>query len=325
MFKKVCLSFLFLFLTACGSTVGETAESVSSSPLQVGWHPWPGYFPIVIADELDLFSKHGVNVDVTFYEGSSLSHPDLQAGKLDAATGTLADALLMDGRSPDSVRVVLAADYSDGGDVVVATQDVQSVADLRGKAVGANLGSFSELFILEMLKANGLTSNEVTLVNVEARDVPQTMPDTIQAGHTWEPQTSEALAQGHHILFSSSDTPGLIPDLVIFRREVTESRPDDVRGFVAAWLEAAQYWHDNPEAANQLIAEALDRAPDSVSFDGLRLFTLAENQTAFRQGTDTTSLYFSGQINAEFLVNSGGLDSPPNVDRLLDSSFLPDG
>ena len=240
------LYMMIMFITAlvlgsCNPTASETPKEPSGPPLRVGWHPWPGYFPIVIADELDLFSKHGVNVEVIFYEGNSFSHPKLQAGELDAATGTLTDALLMDGQQPGNVRVVLTADYSYGGDVIVATPDIATVADLRGKSIGTNLGSFSELFVLEMLRANDLTLDDVTLVNVEARDVPGTMPQTIQAGHTWEPQTSEALAKGYHIIFSSAHTPGLIPDLVIFRSAVTQDRPNQVRAFIAAWLEAPRF------------------------------------------------------------------------------------
>ena len=311
-------------LSNCNSTTSESLPTESSQPpLRVGWHPWPGYFPIVIADEMDLFSKHDANVEVIFYEGNSFSHPELQAGKLDAATGTLTDALLMDGQQPGNVRVVLAADYSDGGDVVVATGDIATVADLRGKSVGANLGSFSELFILEMLRANGMTANDVSLVNVEARDVPNTMPDTIQAGHTWEPQTSQALAKGYHIIFSSANTPGLIPDLVIFRAAITEERPNEVRAFVAAWLEAATFWRDNPQEGSRIIAEALERDPDTVSLEGLKLFSLTENQTAFAPGVDATSLYVASELNADFLINSGGLNDPPDINRLLDPSFLP--
>ena len=313
-----------LALGSCNLTTNRGLEQVTEAPLRVGWHPWPGYFPLVLANELDLFSKHGVRVEVLFFEGSSFSHPKLQAGELDAATGTLADALLMDGQQPGNVRVVLTADYSFGGDVIVATSDIGTVADLRGKSIGANLGSFSELFVLEMLRANGLTVDDVTLVNVEARDVPSTMPQTIQAGHTWEPQTSEALAKGYHIIFSSADTPGLIPDLIIFRSAVVRDRPNDVKAFVAAWLEAAAFWEANPDEGNKIIANALERDPTTVSLAGLKLFLLEDNRHAFTPGPDTTSLYKSSELNAQFLINSGGLNDAPDINRLLDPSFLPE-
>ena len=319
--RSLCLLVVILLLplAACRQ---DKPEAPVRLPLKVGWHTWPGYFPFAIATDLKLFSKHGVAVEPILYESASFSHPDLQAGKIDGATGTLADALLMDGRLPDSVRVVLVADYSAGGDVVVATDEIATVADLRGKRVGARLGSFSELFVLTMLRMNHLTKSDVTILKMEPKDVPTAMPDVIQAGHTWEPGISQALDKGHHIIFSSSDTPGLIPDLVIFRTQVVETRPDDVRAFIAAWLEAVDYWQTNPIKANASIAKVTGIELDHISAAGLKLFNLQDNLKAFAPGTDTTSLYRSSEINRAFLINSGGLTSAPVVERLLDASFV---
>lgn len=228
----------------------------------------------------------------------------------------------MDGRFPDSVRVVLVADYSSGGDVVIATSEITKVADLRGKRVGARLGSFSELFVLTMLQTHDLTQDDVTLLRVEPKDVPAAIPDIIQAGHTWEPGISQALAKGFHILFSSTEAPGLIPDLVIFRTQVIRTRPNDVRAFIAAWLEAVDYWQRYPEKGNAAIAQVTGMAPGQISAKGLKLFNLQDNLKAFAPGTDTTSLHVSGKLNWTFLIHSGGLTSAPVLDRLLDGSFV---
>ncbi|ETW93151.1 MAG: hypothetical protein ETSY1_40470 [Candidatus Entotheonella factor] len=315
MLALICLTVL----AACQQT---PSQEPTHPPLKVGWHTWPGYFPIAIATHLNLFAKHGIRVEPILYESAVSSHPDLQAGKLDGATGTLADALLMDGRMPDSVRVVLVADYSDGGDVVVTTAEIAAVSDLRGKRVGARFGSFSELFVLTMLQKNGLTQSDVTLLKVEPKDVPVAIPQIIQAGHTWEPGISQALAKGLHILFSSTETPGLIPDLVIFRTQVIKTRPDDVRAFIAAWLEAVDYWQQHPEESHAAIAHVTGMGVAQISAQGLKLFNLKDNLQAFAPGTDTTSLYISGEINRTFLINSGGLTSAPVIERLLDGSFV---
>jgi NitT/TauT family transport system substrate-binding protein len=319
--RELCLlvTILLLPLAACRQDKPVAPER---PPLKVGWHTWPGYFPIVIAADLDLFAKHGVAVEPILYESALFSHPDLQAGKIDGATGTLTDALLMDGRLPNNVRVVLVTDHSDGGDVVVATAEVATVADLRGKRIGARLGSFSELFVRTMLQMNHLTQADVTLLKVEPQDVPTAMPDVIQAGHTWEPGISQALTKGHHIIFSSSDTPGLIPDLVIFRTQVVETRPNEVRAFIAAWLEAVDYWQANPTQGNSVIAKVAGKEPGDISSEGLKLFNLQDNLKAFAPGPDTTSLYTSSEINRAFLINSGGLTSAPALERLLDASFI---
>jgi NitT/TauT family transport system substrate-binding protein len=320
-FSKLCMLATIALVTLAACQQEKPAVPVHP-PLKVGWHTWPGYFPIALAAQRGLFAKHGVAVETMLYESALSSHPDLLAGKIDGATGTLADALLMDGRLPDNVRVVLVADSSAGGDVVVATPDIATVADLQGKRVGARLGSFSELFVLTMLRMNHLTKADVTLLKVEPKDVPTAIPEVIQAGHTWGQGISQALAKGNHIIFSSSDTPGLILDLVIFRTKVIETRPDDIRAFIAAWLEAVDYWRAHPTEGNTAIAEVTGMQRGQLSTAGLKLFNLQDNLQAFTPGVDTTSLSVSSEVNRAFLINSGGLTSAPVLERLLDGSFV---
>jgi NitT/TauT family transport system substrate-binding protein len=319
--KASCFSLvvlLALLVTACVSA----AATPERPPLKVAWSLWPGYYPMAIAIEQGLFAKHGAAIEPVFYTNYATQLPDFQAGKVDGIFFTLGDALLVDGGSPDSLRVVLVTDNSAGADVIVATADIATAADVRGKSIGANLGSFGELLVNNMLQANGLTPGDVTLVNIGPEGVPGAMPDTIQAGHTWEPFTSEARAKDYHVIFSSTETPGLIPDVVAFRTSVIQERPEDVRAFIAAWFEALAYWQANPTEGNAIIAKHTGLKPEEVSAEGVKLFNLADNTQAFARGTDTISLYGSGQVNIEFLISTGGLTTAPEIERLLDPSFL---
>ncbi|HXW00983.1 MAG TPA: ABC transporter substrate-binding protein, partial [Anaerolineae bacterium] len=208
-YPLLLLVVLLLLVTAC---TGAAASPVERPPLKVSWNYWPGSYPIIIAQERGLFEKHGVKVEPILVEYESHA-PDFIAKKTDGALFALADALVIDAREPDSARVVLTYDESAGADVVVANADIANIADLKNKRIGASLGSFGELLVRTMLASTGLTLDDVTLVNVGPEAVPQAMSASIQAGFTFEPHLSEAVAQGHHIIFSSSDTPGLIVDV----------------------------------------------------------------------------------------------------------------
>ncbi|HXW00118.1 MAG TPA: hypothetical protein VEC93_16990, partial [Anaerolineae bacterium] len=78
----------------------------------------------------------------------------------------------------------------------------------------------------------------------------------------------------------------------------------------------------NPAEGDALIAKTLDLPVEEISLEGLKLLTREDNQRAFEQSTDTTSLYTSSQVNTDFLISSGGLTTAPDVERLLDPSFL---
>jgi len=78
----------------------------------------------------------------------------------------------------------------------------------------------------------------------------------------------------------------------------------------------------NPTEGNELIAKATGLKVSEISTEGVKLLNLEDNLRAFTVSTDTTSLYGSGQINSDFLVTAGIVNSVPDIKRVLDSSFL---
>lgn len=311
---------LTLLLTACTNAVAISKSE--RPPLKISWNLWPGFYPMVIAQELGLFEKHGVKVESILVDSYETLAPDFIAHKTDGVMFTWPDALVADARAPDSARMVMVIDESAGADLVVANADIASLTDLKGKRIGASLGSFGELLVRAMLQQGGLALDEVAIVNVGPEAVPMALSDSIQAGFTFEPHASQAIAQGNHIIYTSAEAPGLITDVLVMRTEVTQERPEDVRAFIAAWFEAVAYWQANPAEGNVIIAKALKLEAEEISTEGLKLLNREDNLHAFLPGPDTTSLYVSGKVNADFLINSGGLTTAPDIERLLDSSFL---
>lgn len=319
--KTMRINPILLMLAFLVMACNTSQASPERPPLKVTWNLWPGNYPIVLAKELGLFEKHGVEVESILSDSYDMMAPDFIERKTDAVLFTLVDALLIDAQEPDSSRVTVVIDESNGADVVIATPEIKTVADLRGQRIGAGFGSFGELLVRQMLATNNLTLDEVTMVDIGPEAVPGAIPSSIQAGFTFDiyalPNPDD-----HHIIFSSADTPGLIVDVMMFRREVIEDRPEDVRAFINAWFEAVDYWRVNPDEGTNIIARALDLPVDEISLEGLRLLNRADNLRAFDPGPDTRSLLVSGQLNTNFLISTGSLTTAPNLERLLMPSFL---
>ena len=302
----------------------QSAATTAGSlrPLKVAWSLYPGYSPFVIAFENDLIAKHGGSVQPVLYDVSAKQMPDFEAEKLDGGFFALADALTLAARSPGSVRLVMVADNSNGADVIVAGPNIKHVEDLRGQRIGTGIGSFRELLVRRMLEIHGLSANEVILVNMGPEEVPAAIPAIIQAGQTWNPFAAQVIAKGGHVIFSSSETPGLIPDVLVFRTSVIEQRPDDIRGVVNAWFEALDFWRSHPAKGNAIIASATGRSLQDVSTVGIQLLDREANLRAFTTHEDSTSLLKSAEVNTEFLLSTGVLNKAPNVREFLDPSFL---
>ena len=306
-----------VFLSACSNT---SLQADVKPPLRIGWNLWAGYYPLVIAEQKGFFEEQGVDVELILYNTVDEETAALASGMVDGGTATLNDVLL--DQIAANVKVVLITDNSDGGDQIVATADILSTEDILHKNIGAQRGSFSELFVREMLLQKGIQPSDVNLVNVDMEHVTDAMPDRISLGHTYEPYTSQALAKGYKVIFSSADTPGLIVDTIAFRRNIIDERPEDIRAFVVAWFEAVHYWEDHPEESNALIAEATGQPVENISLEGVKLFDLDANLNAFKPGTDTTSVYFTARKALKFLVDSGFVADPADINDVLDDSFL---
>ncbi|MBA3530899.1 MAG: ABC transporter substrate-binding protein [Ardenticatenales bacterium] len=317
----VPILILLLALAACATAATPTPQP-AKPPLTFAYDLWPGYYPVLIANEKGFFTEAGVQVNAIKPEDTDSMMTDFNAGKYDGIAIALGDIVGLTQINPD-IRVIFISDESAGGDAVVASADIQEVEDLRGQRLSVNLGGFAELFVTTMLEEHGLTPNDVTLVDTDAAEVPGRLSSgDIQAGHTWEPYVAQAVDEGSHVLFTSAQTPGLIPDAIAFRGETVRERPEEVRAFVQGWFRAVDYWKANPEEGTALAAKALNIAPEEISLEGIRLLTLSDNQSLFQPGETTASLYHTAQLYVDFFARIGTIRTPPKLDELLDPSFL---
>ncbi|MCD8489444.1 MAG: ABC transporter substrate-binding protein [Desertifilum sp.] len=287
-------------------------------PLRIAYNLWPGYFPMVLAQERGYFAQQGVQVELDRVGGTIMT--DFRAGKYDGLALTLGNAITTNETEP--IRIVMAMDDSMGADAIVAQSQMRAIADLRGQSIGATLGGFGELFLERMLAAGGLPRDAVTFVESDPSEVPEELRDNkLQAAHTWEPHISRAVADGKRVLFTSADTPGLITDVIFFKEEIARDRPDEIRAFVQACFQAIEDWQANFTEGNALIAQALGLDPQEISLEGIRLLTQADNRERFNPN-HPSSLYRNAQLYTDFFLRVRAIEAPPNLDRLIDPSFI---
>ncbi len=319
--KVVLITLIFILL---GNTACTPPTQIPPSSLKIPWVLWPGWYPILIAQEQGFFQKHGVTVEPVFYEVYSDIQGDFISGKLDGGLQTIFEVLVMESQaSPANAHVVMITDISEGADAILAGPAIQTVADLRGKKVGVKIGSFAEVLVRRMLEDNGLTINDVVLVDTEPENLLEDLQTAqIDAGHTYEPFISEAQNKGYHTLYSTADAPGLIANVLVFRESVLQDRPEDIRAFIAAWQEAVNWWQQHPEEGNALIARLTGQKPEDISLKGIELFNYDKNVQSFADTQSTTSLTYYTQYNLDFLRETGAITRMPDIQQLFDSSYL---
>jgi NitT/TauT family transport system substrate-binding protein len=174
-----------------------------------------------------------------------------------------------------------------------------------------------------MLTSAGMTIGDVRLVSMNPEEIEDSMPESIQAGQTWEPFTAQALANGNNILYSTKDTGSVFPDLIVFRKNVITERPDDIQAFVNAWFDAVEFRLTNPDEANQIISQAIGSEVSQTAGDP-KLFTRADNLAVLSTNPGEGKRYIYGvlALNIDFLKSIGGLTFPVDPQVILDPTFM---
>ena len=304
------------------SPESQAGPQAKAPPLRVVYSEWPGDYPLILARELGLYQKYGVEVDLSYNQYYRDALTRYTAGSLDVFGATLGDAIRLGAQRRS--RLVAALDSSDGADAIVGTVLVRQPADLKGRRLGVNLGSImGEMFIADALHSAGLSESDVELVNAAPEMVPNMMGYMLDAGHTWQPYTARAVANGYPIIYTSAETPDRYPDVIVLDPHLLETRPDQVRGFLRAVLEAADYWNANPQEAAALLAGAYGRSTTPISTDGVRLYGVAANRQLFTPGSDFSSIFYTYQHTLQYMIDHGYLSTRPDPASLVDPSYLP--
>jgi NitT/TauT family transport system substrate-binding protein len=321
----IALSILLVtvcFLSACGK---KESSASSSEPISIALSPWPGWFFWYLVEEKGFFKKHGVNVKLEWFPVYSDSLQALATGKVDANSQTLSDTLAPASKGI-KLKAVLVNDNSNGGDAIVSKSDIGSVKDLKGKTVATELGTVDHLLLLTALEKNGMSENDINYVNMTVNDAgPAFISGKTDASVLWEPFQTTAVKEGKgKVLFSSKETPGLIPDLLVFRQSVVDNRPDDVQKIIDAWFDALDYFKGHEAESIAIMAKKAETTPEDfkLGLDSIKLFTKEDNVNAFGKREEYTSLSFTGKKTAEFLKKLDMIGDIPNVDALLEPKFV---
>lgn len=320
------LAVTAMLLGWVGSLVGCDAHPEPPPPrppLRLAIDLWAGYFPALLADELGYFRDAGLQVQISLPGNTDRMMAEFVAGRHDLVAFALADLVNLT-RSGQAVQVLLVSDESAGGDKLLRRPGVNPRA--ARLVVGTNLGGFGELFVGEYLARQGIAPQRVAWVNVDAADVGAALKKgEIDIGHSWDPYAAAARAEGAVEVFSSRDTPGLIPDVVVATQATIARRHDELRAFTAAWLRAADWWRDHADDGNQRLARRLQQSPQWVAdaLRGVRLATLADNRRQL--GADGAPAALAPVLTrySDFFAARGTLTRPVRPAAVLRADLLP--
>lgn len=202
--------------------------------------------------------------------------------------------------------VVWQADWSRGGDAIVARRGINSVSDLRGKRIAVAELTPSHSFLIWLLDAGGLTVNDVEIVpQSNAIDAAEVFKSgRVDAAVVWSPDDEACLrtVPGSKVLESTRSASNIIADVFIAKRSFVEANKDKVRQLYEGWMRGAAEINSseaNKQKAAQILSENFPGFTIEDTYqaiDNVRLATHGDNLNFFglnadNKGVNGNSLY----------------------------------
>jgi len=300
--RKIITGIMFL---ACLLSTAHAQKN--NEPLKVGMTTWVGYALLHLAAEKGFFEKNGVKVSLTTVQDKPSTAAAIATGRLDGWATTV-DTFIFYNAKKLGVKQVLAVDFSKGGEGIVAAADIKNVVDLKGRTLGAEEGSSTYFFMLNLLAEHGMSTKDVKLQSMRAGDAGAAFAaGRLDAAATWDPWLSKAKERGGHILTSTAELPGLIVDTVAFRSSVIEKRPQDIQNFIKAYFDAYDFWRASPEEASTVMAKALGIKAEEfqASLAGLEFVSREDNKKYIGSAASPGEITVVTKKGIDFYKQSG--------------------
>jgi NitT/TauT family transport system substrate-binding protein len=321
------LGFAFSVTVALG---GMSGIAPAAEPLKIAYgSPWIGWGPLYVAAEKGYFKEEGFEVEIVYMEWSDPQDgfDALAAKEIDGRLTALDEAVLY-WRPETPYAVVLATDVSSGGDGVLVRNDrnIASIEDLKGKTVGLWLNTPSHFLLSYLLQQNGMSEEDVRLVDLSAEDAAAAVAaGDVDAAVTWSPYLAKAAEHPNvETLITSKDTPGLIADVLLMRKDTLASDVETCQGLVRAWNKAVEYQKANPDEAATIMAKGLNYGTaENVKADlaGIAIQGKEENARFFG-GTGPGTAQGTASFAIELWTKLGRLTTPVKAGDLIDDSCL---
>jgi NitT/TauT family transport system substrate-binding protein len=186
--------------------------------------------------------------------------------------------------APYNPKVVFQADWSRGGDAIVARRGINTVADLKGKKIAVAELTPSHSFLLWLLDAGGLSVNDVTLVTqASAIDAAAAFKgNQVDAAVVWSPDDADCVSSvpGARVLENTKSASHIIADVFIAKEDYINNNKEEIQQLYEGWMKGAAEINSNDSnkrKAAKILAEAFDGFDEQMTYDAINNVRLCNN------------------------------------------------
>jgi NitT/TauT family transport system substrate-binding protein len=283
---------------------------------------WTGFGPLTLAKEAGLFKKHGLDVTIRKIPQKD-RHLAIASGDVQCAATTVETWIVWNANGVATTQI-FQLDKSFGADGMVVKPHITKISDLKGKTVAASAPGTAPYFTLAwMLKKNGLSLKDVTIVNLEPQAAANAFiagNTQIDAGMTYEPFLSAVRAkpEAGRILATTLDYPMVMDTFGCTPKFLTDN-PAAAQGLANGYFDALEMIKADPKKSFEIMGADVKQTAEQ--FEGSQRFLRWQDRAANRTFFAGEHATFSKEA-AELLLEAGIIRQIPDLSKLADTRFI---
>lgn len=322
--KKVFLLLaIMVFLitsSGCGKSKNADAGEDNSLPQKITMGYWESPNGELLTKEAGTLEEAYPDVQIEWVEFQSGTDilTAMQAGSIDFSTiGSPPVALGIANNYPFKVFYLHDVIGESEGLIVRNASGIKSIAELKGKTIAVPFGTTSHFAFLNVLKANGIETTDLTLLDMTASDLYAAFQrGDIDGAYIWESVKSQLLENDGTQLVSSAeaaDMGGLTAEVGIVSNDFYEKYPNVVKKYIDILDASVQEYRNNPENSAKLMAGglALSEEDTQVAMNEIIVKDKSEQAEYFEDGG---KLETTLKDTADFLYEQGSIDNEIETD-----------
>ena len=297
-----------------------TGAASAQTKIALGMSGWTGFAPLTLAKGAGIFEKNGLDVEIKKIPQKD-RHLAVASGDIQCAATTVETFMIWNANGVP-IKQLFQLDVSHGADGMVVRNDIASIADLKGKTVAASAPGTSPYFVLAwMLNENGLTLDDVTVVNLEPAAAAQSfVAGQNDAAMTYEPYLSTVRdnPDAGKIIATTLDYP-VVMDSVGCTPEFIAANPDAVKALAKSYYDALEMIKTDQAKAYEIMGADVKQTGEQFGKSaGYLEWQDAEANKKFMTGGINDFYAKAGPL----LEKIGIIKQIPETSSLVDTSWM---
>jgi NitT/TauT family transport system substrate-binding protein len=260
------MAIAVLVTAACGGGGADSSAAGGAPTVRYGVYD-PGLDSgfLLMAQEKQFWTKHGVNVEVVQFKSGAQTFPALLSGEVDVIQANPSEALLAAEKGAE--LSIIGSTMPGLNYVLYAKPQFDSVTDLAGATLGISTpNTLPTVAAKAILMASGVDPSSVKLVNSGGSPdrYRAVVGGVVDAASSPLDYAAQAKVDGVKILATAKDAVPQYPRYaLIARKDFLASHPDGAVGLIAGLVEGIRYALDHEQEAQALAAKTVGGlAPD---------------------------------------------------------------